>query len=308
MATAFAVGTGRCGTHTLSALFASRANTISLHEGRTYGEGAYHASTSSSLSGIRLTLADLRKIDVGQLMSLNVYLYHAAADRTAAMEDTFRLQGESLRVMDDSFDSRRWMLACCTDRGYSFFEANRVFYNYVTYIHRCYPDAKIIHIVRDPYATVASWVLRAAGAYPMGAPLFDAFTFDVAVCNQRNERNWYVEKPVPVEGEWAERWPKASRAQKLAWFWLHVNDNIARRLAPLPSDQKKILRLEDLTPENACNLLEFSGFAGDLGGHVIRAEDASRAGRERPSQEVISACNEVIGSTGMDRFGYSALK
>ena len=134
----FVVGTGRCGTHTLERVLSTVPGTVSLHEGR------------GSLSG--------KKVDVGHMNGLNVYLYNCP-DRPKAAELT-AVSGDVARLISANFEARHDLIRTCCDQELTFCDSNRHAYNYIPYIAREYPQARFIHLIRNGFDCVRSWHQR----------------------------------------------------------------------------------------------------------------------------------------------------
>ncbi len=207
VAVIFVVGTGRCGTHTLSKTFESIPNTLSMHE----GAGTVRAGPAALLG---------KKVALGGMLEFNAYLYHHAGEdvfrRTFAPDPALRA------LMDDSFAGRVKALAWCEANGVAYCDANAFGFNFINYLHAKLPHAKFIHLVRDGYACVRSWSRRAASTYPDEIP--NALSIE-----------WLLAKPVPFPSDPVHAaWRGLDRVQKISWFWNTVNANIAERLARIP--------------------------------------------------------------------------
>ena len=126
----FVVGTGRCGTHTLSKLFESLPNTLSINE----GGGTVRAGPAALLG---------KKFALGGMLEFNA---------------------------DDSFAGRAKSIAWCEANAVAYCDANAFGFNFINYLHARLPNARFIHLVRDGYACVRSWSRRAASTYPDEIP------------------------------------------------------------------------------------------------------------------------------------------
>jgi hypothetical protein len=316
----FIFGTGRSGTHSLARILASVPRTISLHE----GEG-------TDLSG--------RSLDLGDLMGLNVYLYHGAR-REAALRESIDVTGDTARLMDASFAGRHALLQRMEQEDAFFCEANRCAYNYIDYIRKRYPDARFVHLVRNGYDCVRSWNFR-IGAYPSFGELAghkvrstwrryfgDGRGDGIAehLCDLRahmllrsrsmsgrslrilssmQSRNYHLEKPVPFPGDaMYGRWHGLRRMQKLAWFWAWTNDQISERFSRLPENRRMTLRIEDLDADHAVKLMQFLDLPGGFDRGLLRPHGVgAKSTRFSWTPEDRSDFNGVAGD-GMKRFGY----
>jgi len=310
----FIIGTGRCGTHTLTRILETVPNTCSLHEGRGVIEN--------------------RQIDVGDIKGLNMYLYHSF-ERKNALAESYSLSGQTLKIIDNNFLSRHHLISELSPKNIHFCEANRQLYNYINYIYKNYPDAKFIHLIRNGYDCVRSWYPR-LGAYPERTSLYSTKfikktlrkgilnSFSSTVDKRRIERlskkkdldkqdikllcskNPYYEydKPLPyANDEWANEWESFGRVQKIAWFWQYTNNLISERLKKIPFDLSVTLRLEDISSEKIEEILRFAELPASFSLDRIKAYDKKDHSNFEWSKHKISQFNVIAGDC-MENFGY----
>jgi hypothetical protein len=315
----FVMGTGRSGTHSLVSLLGAMPDTMALHEGQ-----------GGDVSGDRHNL--------GNLMGLNVLLGHARR-RSEYFRQTFQLDGLAREVMERAFQSRRELIAKCESEGWHYCDVNRMGYNFINYIHEQYPDAKFVHVVRDGYRCVRSWYGR-IGAYPefrdlagfklrmmkkrylergrgglgLGDVLYDIYVAAllrgggskalVKAFTGSTGRNQHLEKPVPFPDDPSyHSWRSFSRLQKLAWFWVWVNECIQQRLDLVPEQNRMVVRIEDLKGDANRRLVEFA----DLPWKHFEEEKVVR-GRSREyamrwGAETVRQFNDIAGAS-MKKYGY----
>jgi hypothetical protein len=244
----FVVGTGRCGTHTLSKVFESLPNTLSTHEGR----GTLRSGPASSLG---------KNVVLGGMLEFNAYLYHHAG------EDVFRRTFDpdpAMRgLMDESFAGRARSIAWCEAHGVAYCDANAFGFNFINYLDAKFPNAKFIHLVRDGYACVRSWSQRVASTYPDEIP--NALSIE-----------WLLAKPTPFPSDPVHAsWTGFDRLQKIAWFWNTVNANIAERLARIPPTNKRVVKIEEVTEATMPNILDFCGLPQQYSRDALAPDDRS---------------------------------
>lgn len=242
MAILFVLGTGRCGTYTLAKILSTIRSVVVVHEGKDYFSAVQR--------------------DVGDAMALNIYLNFYSANYLKDWRETFEPQGKAREIMDRVFEKRDALIKECDDKGLHYCEVNRMFYNYTNYIRQRYPRAKFVHMTRNGYNCVRSWLPR-EGAYPDG---FDARAaiherpFDTDDYNQRELVNYILEKPLPrVDAGLQDAWRTKGRLEKISWFWAFVNRNIFSRLQLFQPDAGRRFRLEDLDQRSVRQLLDFAG-------------------------------------------------
>lgn len=137
----FILGTGRCGTRSLAGLLASVPGVCSLHEGK----GTFHG----------------HRYDLGSMNGLNIFLDRTAYSSSASGERALDIEW----LMNANFRSRQKLIGKLARAGNHFAEANRHAYTGIGFLHRLYPDARFLHLVRNGYDCVKSWHSR-PHAYP----------------------------------------------------------------------------------------------------------------------------------------------
>lgn len=272
----FVVGTGRCGTHTLSKVFESLPNTLSTHE----GAGTVRAGPAS-LHG--------KKVALGGMLEFNAYLYHHAGEDV--FRRTFDPDPAVTALMDDSFAGRAKSIAWCEANGVAYCDANAFGFNFINYLHAKLPHARFIHLVRDGYACVRSWSRRAASTYPDEIP--NALSIE-----------WLLAKPTPFPSDPVHAsWRGFDRVQKIAWFWNTVNANIAERLARVPDANKRVVKIEEVTETTVPGLLEFCGLPQQYSREALAPDDASSGPAIEWTTENVRKFNALAGPM-MARLGY----
>jgi hypothetical protein len=272
----FVVGTGRCGTHTLSKVFESIPNTLSTHE----GVGTVRAGPAS-LHG--------KKVALGSMLEFNAYLYHHAGEDV--FRRTFHPDPAVRALMDDSFAGRAKSIAWCEANGVAYCDANAFGFNFINYLHAKLPHAKFIHLVRDGYPCVRSWSRRAASTYPDEIP--NALGIE-----------WLLAKPTPFPSDPVHAsWRDFDRVQKIAWFWNTVNANIAERLARVPEENKRVVKIEEVTETTLPGLLEFCGLPQRYSREALAPDDPSSGPAIEWTPENVRKFN-ALAAPMMARLGY----
>ena len=112
--------------------------------------------------------------------------------------------------------------------GITFFQAHaEAFYSEV--FDDLFPDAKYIHLVRDPVAFVRSGI----------------------------NNNWYAGQMWDGTRIWPEDLT-LSQGEKIAWAWKAYHEHILAFLEKIPSDRKMFVRTEDLD-QDLCRIMLFCG-------------------------------------------------
>lgn len=272
----FVVGTGRCGTHTFWKLFESLPNTLSTHEGK----GTVRAGPAPALG---------RKLGLGAMLELNLYLYHQASEEV--FRRTFDADPALTKLMDGSFASRARTIEWCGANGVAYCDANAFGFNFINYLHAKLPHAKFIHLVRDGYACVRSWSRRGVSTYPEAVP--DAGSIP-----------WLLAKPVPFPSDPVHAsWGDFDRVQKISWFWNAVNANIAERLARIPGANKKVVKIEEVTEASVPSLLEFCGLPQEYSRDALAPNDSSSGPAIEWTPENVRKFN-ALAAPMMAQLGY----
>jgi hypothetical protein len=228
----FVFGTGRCGTHTMWRVFEALPNTLSTHEGVGY--------VRSGPAGMIGT-----QVGMGCMPELNAYLYHYAGEE--AFRRTFDPDPEMTRFMDASFAGRAKSIAWCEAQGIAYCDANPFAFNFIDYLHARYPDARFLHLVRDGYACVR----RGRGAIPRIRTMY----------RPPDAVSWLLAKPVPFPSDPAQCAVARGydRLQRISWFWNAVNANIAGRFERIAAQNRKVLKIEEVTEATLPGILDFCG-------------------------------------------------
>jgi hypothetical protein len=273
----FVVGTGRCGTHTLWKLFESVPNTLSMHEGNgTVRHGP------AALVGKRFAL--------GSMPELNGYLYHYGGE--AAFARTFAPDAAMTSLMDGCFAGRGSAIAWCAQHGIAYCDANPFAFNFINYLHGKFPHAKFIHLVRDGYACVRSWSRRDASTYPDDVPHTPAAI------------SWLLAKPLPFPSDPAHReWQHFDRVQRISWFWNAVNANIALRLERIPAENRRVMKIEEVSQASAADILEFCGLPREFAPESLAPDDPSEGPAIEWTPENLSRFN-ALAAPMMTKLGY----
>jgi hypothetical protein len=256
----FVFGTGRCGTHTMWRVFEALPDTLSTHEGVGYVRCGPAAMIGT-------------QVGMGCMPELNAYLYHYAGEE--AFRRTFDPDPEMTRFMDASFAGRAKSIAWCETQSIAYCDANPFAFNFIGYLHARYPDARFLHLVRDGYACVRSWSRRDS-TYPDKVPTPDAVS-------------WLLAKPVPFPSDPAHAlWSRYDRLQRISWFWNAVNANIAERFERIPAQNRKVLKIEEVTEATLPGILDFCGLSREF-------DVASLAPEHTSSGEAIEWTSGNIG-------------
>lgn len=273
----FVVGTGRCGTHTFWKLFESLPNALSTHEGK----GTVRSGPASSLG---------KMVTMGCMLEFNAYLYHYASEDV--FRRTFDPDPEMMGLMDSSFASRASSIVWCEANGIAYCDANAFGFNFINYLHRKFPRAKFVHLVRDGYACVRSWSRRAASTYP-----------DKIVGNAQAVA-WVLAKPTPFPSDPVHAsWSSLDRLQKLAWFWNTVNANIVERLARIPAANRQVVKIEEVTDTTISGILEFCGLPQQYSRDALARDDRSSGPAIEWTSENVHKFN-ALAAPMMAHFGY----
>ena len=274
----FAVGTGRCGTHTLWKLLESVPNTLSTHE----GTGTIRSGPASFV-GKRVTL--------GCMPELNGYLYHYGSE--ADFAQTFAPDAAMMPLMDGCFTGRASAIAWCAKSGIAYCDANPFGFNFINYLHGKFPHAKFIHLVRDGYACVRSWSRRDASTYPDEVPQTPAAI------------SWLLAKPMPFPSDPAHgEWQRFDRVQKISWFWSAVNANIALRLERIPAENRRVIKIEEVTEASVPAILDFCGLPRQFAPESLAPDDPSEGPAIEWTPENLRKFN-ALAAPMMTTLGYA---
>jgi hypothetical protein len=134
-------------------------------------------------------------------------------------------------------------------------------------------NAKFVLLVRRPDETVASFAARGWFLDPI--PWRDS-TKPPTITEGANPRHFFG-RNLPRGDEFA-RWTELTQIGKLAWFWNARNSAILEQFRHLPSEQCRIVRLEDFDYPSWSDTAEFLGWQAT----VDRAQFEKLAG-SRPN-------------------------
>lgn len=269
----FVFSTGRSGTHTISKLFSKIPNTLSIHEGRGNFNGNY--------------------IDVGDMKSFNI-IYR----KKVLEEKSNEINLQEKKIINLNFCKRYNLIKRLDKEGINFVDVNRMSYRYIKYIMDQYPEAKFLHIIRNGYDCIRSWYSR-IGIYPIFTRryiykytryLYHNYVNnnkDTIINNLKNILNFipynmsrytninrdvikilnsnlnlfYIfEKPIPNKNsKYYNLWCEFNRIEKIAWFWVYVNNKIEENFKYIPDDKKMTLKIEDLNKKSLNRISNFCG-------------------------------------------------
>lgn len=175
--------------------------------------------------------------------------------------------------------------------------------NKLRYVRAIFPDARFLHIVREPVAVVASWV-KIMQAVP-----------DLALYWPDSEYPCLWVLPVGEAKAKAACFARESRIYpgggllRLADYWATVNGNMAPQLADAP-EQLLTLRYEDLIARPEALLRQVTDFCGlePFAGLPVEIQpDRNQLWRSLLTEEQIHAIRVRCSEVG-SRFGYALLE
>jgi hypothetical protein len=110
----------------------------------------------------------------------------------------------------------------CFNRGNRYIESNQIMSLLIRDLSKCFPNSKIVHIVRSPFSFVKSSL----------------------------QKGWYLNDTVWEYGRIkmeCDLWASMSQVQKLTWYWSEVNGRVLSEISDCDLEGKFLsLRLEDL--------------------------------------------------------------
>ena len=127
-------------------------------------------------------------------------------------------------------------------------ESDLKYFNLLPVLNEIFPDARFIWLVRSGYEVVTSTHARswfADGSHPVWPVI-----------------NWFFHKN-RVRGDMTgdiavPEWESMTPFQRNCWYWVYVNETIARDMEEIPESRRLFLRLEDIDNKVA-ELLTFLG-------------------------------------------------
>lgn len=167
-------------------------------------------------------------------------------------------------------------------------------------IHRIWPGAKTVGVIRDPREWVESWLRHHPGRHA------------------GNQRHWFPLGPLTPrligDTDWADRWDALEPFGKLAWDWRTVYGQLDRASVEAPN--VRIFRFEDLFDPDGQALRELVRFTAEHGERRYRVHDLEgltatvrnassgprRGWREWPAGDV-RLVDDLCG-TLMRKYGY----
>lgn len=304
----FVLGTGRSGTHTACALLETDPDVVSLHEGLPYNcafdpELIVQIARTGLNQFLEYRGFDARFLDVGVATAFNVFRFHYADHHDPALDVTTSVRGNAREILEACFTKRHRVIREVQRRRLTYCESSRHLYSYIDYISKHYPEARFLHLVRNPFQTIGSWLKR-KGAYPDPCDYEWQLParFSIDRFNRREIMTWILEKPRPIRGsDDGNRWEHISRIEKIAWFWNYITSYIEDRFTSLPDDRHMSLRLEDLNADSWSRVQVFAGIGGEFPEHLV-THDASEGSSELDPQQR-EVCQPILSATA-SRVGY----
>lgn len=99
----------------------------------------------------------------------------------------------------------------------------------------CFPNAKFVHLYRDPAGFVKSGMNR---------DWYNNGMYDFA-------------RPFPVTEPEASQWKDFSRVAKISWLWRETNQLIDQHLAALPAEQYRRFNFSELNTDAVSSLMQW---------------------------------------------------
>jgi len=243
----FIVGTGRCGTVTMSKVFDTMPKMKAIHEGVYYKGGE------------KKVLGNLRDIN-------NFIYYQSSGGHDSHYKASVNLSGneETLGRMSKRFTPRELFIENLELKKINFCEADPYGHCYINFIANKYPEAKFVHLVRNGYNTCQSWFKRKKNAYP----------------DELDIKKWHpfaLGKPRPLKGvdPYFDAWPKMCRLERVCWFWNYVNSDIEKRLSKISQNRHIVFKLEGLNQRSMANLLNFLDLPNSYNKDALKVHNAS---------------------------------
>lgn len=119
----------------------------------------------------------------------------------------------------------------CYNRNNKYVESNQVMSFLIKEISECFPNSKIVHVIRSPYSFVKSAV----------------------------QKGWYVNDTVWEYGRIKadkDLWDSMTQVQKLTWYWSEVNGIVlSDSAAYIQKDKFLSMRLEDINAKEQLKIL-----------------------------------------------------
>ncbi|RMF16452.1 MAG: hypothetical protein D6761_06250 [Candidatus Dadabacteria bacterium] len=142
------------------------------------------------------------------------------------------------RIAELVFHARFDMISDAGLRGYRYVETNNRITFYLPGLLRLLPHAKVIHLIRDPFAFISSGVRRKYYQNSLG---------DLSRI-----------RPRPGDAH-SDDWAQWSPQVRCGWLWNETNQWIEDAVTELPANQLLRLRAEDLfhDPATARGVLDF---------------------------------------------------
>lgn len=121
-------------------------------------------------------------------------------------------------------------------------------WNLIPFLSEYFPNAKFIHLIREPYSCIKSMVARgwySENEYP------ELQTHDWAKYRLQGDQVNFFSKP---------EWQKLTQIQKCTWYWFFINNSIKKQLEQFKNTEFIEFKLENINT----NLGELSIFIGQV--------------------------------------------
>lgn len=120
-------------------------------------------------------------------------------------------------------------------------------------LHELFPNAKFVHLVRNGKKVVSSFIRKLA------PEVYDEESVEI-MSEWLNNRNIKPEPPpekkywwnIPQKGQlYYKEFPKFNQFQRICYHWMQVITTIDKSLKYIPTQQKMVIKLEDLTTKKS---------------------------------------------------------
>ena len=145
-----------------------------------------------------------------------------------------------------------------------------------------YFDARFVFLIRSPHKVVNSYLQKDWYAHKhYHENLQKASGYQPGMAEPHHSFSRMVPR-----GEEAQDWSDMTRVGKLAWFWRTLNQQILEQLESLPSENYRIIRIEDFDYSKYLELADFIGYPPEVSEDLFLKLTASRPNRLFPRRQV----------------------
>jgi len=166
----------------------------------------------------------------------NCHAFHEDIYQLIRLSSWYENQGKkekALKELERIFENKIWQ----ADNEELIIHSDQKLWNFIPFLSEYFPNAKFIHLVRNPYDSVVSMASR---NWYKENEYFEYNSNHWAKYRLQADRIGEIDEDV---------WANMSSLAKCTWYWYYINENIENALNSLSEERVLKVNLKDLSKE-----------------------------------------------------------